>query len=58
LNSTSVASRTAPLGDEIPSSTPRALVVDLLAGAFFKLIAEGRALAACELVAGAAEVIS
>jgi hypothetical protein len=57
LNSITVASPADPSGDESPSSTSRTLVVDLLASAFFKLIAEGRALDVRDLGGRATEVI-
>ena len=57
LNNLTVESRADPASAWIPSNAPRAIVVDLLAGAVFKLVAEGRALDARDLGGGAAETI-
>ena len=57
FNSMTVDFREDPANAWILSATPRAIVVDLLAGAVVKLVAEGRAPASRDLAGRNAEAI-
>jgi len=57
LNSLTVDVRAEPSSAWSLSATPRATVIDLLAGAIVKLVAEGRVFASCKQGDRTAETI-